>query len=481
MHAAVLKKAASFRFSAVLSVAMPIPAAAHSFGSMYTLPVPVWMYVYGATAALALSFLMIGYFVATPAQAERNFRTSEWKVLHVPRLQAGLRIISVALLLLSVASGLVGSNNSYLNFNMTFFWIVILLGFTYWTAVFGDSYQTLNPWRSIADAVERFVPGAFAGRRPYPSWLAYYPALLSYMALIWLELFGRTRPFSLSIAIIVYSAITLAGAWWWGGKAWFRCGDMFAVFFRVIGRMAPLEWSGRGVRLRQPFIGLLDHRCSHLSLLLFILFMLSSTAYDGIHETVLWRSLSRDVADSVMVLLDTDMRESAALFSMSYRSFQVVALLATPFIYLGIYLALVWVMKRVTRTRTPTLRLGLEFAYSLVPIALVYNITHYFTLGLYQGPRIVRLISDPFGFRWNLFGTRDWFDSPILVPADTVWQIQVALILVGHIVSVYLMHLVALRLFSDARSAVISQFPMLGLMMLYTASGLWILSLPLQS
>ena len=438
------------------------------------------MYVYGATASLALSFLVIAYFVATPAQADRNFRTSQWRQLSAPKLLFALRLISAGLLLLCTASGLVGSNNSYLNFNMTFFWIIILLGYTYWVAIFGNNYDTLNPWQIITSSIDQLLPNAFAGRRHYPVKLAYYPALSLYMALIWIELFGKTQPYSLSLILISYSAVNFIGAWWWGSKSWFHYGDLFAVFFRVMGKLAPLEWSQRGVRLRQPFIGLLDQPCKHLSLLLFILFMLSSTAYDGLHETEMWRALSRDVANMFMAALGTTMRESPLLFSMVYRSFQTITLLASPFLYLGIYLALLWLTKQITRSKTTLRSLALELAYSLVPIAFVYNLSHYFTLALFQGPRIFRLTSDPFGWHWNLLGTQNWFNVPILIPADTVWQIQVTLIVTGHIVSVYLMHLVALRIFAKARMAVFSQFPLLALMMLYTASGLWILSLPIQ-
>ncbi|WP_373077364.1 hypothetical protein [Zhongshania sp.] len=460
---------------------MPLPAIAHSFGSLYTLPVPVWLYVYGATAALALSFLIIGYFVTTPAQAKRNFSVSRWRPVHAPVLVTALQLLSVGLLALTIISGLIGSNNSYLNFNMTFFWIIILLLYTYWVAVFGNSYNTLNPWQIVTNSIDRAIPNAFSGRRPYPPALAYYPALLLYMALIWIELFGKTKPLSLSLILIAYSAINFLGAWWWGSKNWFHYGDLFSVFFRVMGKLAPLEWSHKGVRLRQPFIGLLDQPCRDLSLLLFILFMLSSTAYDGLHETELWRNLSREVSNLCITALDTTMRESPILYSRIYRSFQGFALLISPFIYLAIYLALLFITKKLTRTDRPLYSLALELGYSLVPIAFVYNLSHYFTLGLFQGPRIFRLASDPFGYHWNLFGTQNWFVSPIMIAADTVWIIQVGLILIGHIISVYLMHLVALRVFNSGRMALISQIPLLALMMLYTASGLWILSLPIQS
>jgi hypothetical protein len=60
-----------------------------------------------------------------------------------------------------------------------------------------------------------------------------------------------------------------------------------------------------------------------------------------------------------------------------------------------------------------------------------------------------------------------------------VWHIQVGLILLGHVVSVYLGHVQALRIFPKGRAAFWSQFPMLVLMIALTSVGLWILSLPI--
>src|SRR3546814_14572061 len=50
---------------------------------------------------------------------------------------------------------------------------------------------------------------------------------------------------------------------------------------------------GENVRvlLRAPFSGLLQQRAEHLSLLVFVLFMLSSTAFDGLRATIPWFKL----------------------------------------------------------------------------------------------------------------------------------------------------------------------------------------------
>jgi hypothetical protein len=66
-----------------------------------------------------------------------------------------------------------------------------------------------------------------------------------------------------------------------------------------------------------------------------------------------------------------------------------------------------------------------------------------------------------------------------LAQASTVWYAQVVLIVLGHIVAVYLAHLRAGERFRTAQRALLSQYPMLLLMVLYTMTSLWILAQPI--
>lgn len=469
---------------------LPFTANAHSFGQMYTLPVPVWMYLYGATAALVLSFVIVAWFVST-GNAQTNFKTRDLsgsalvRRLTHPALLSALRITGVALLVFCMACGFWGTRNSYANFNMTFFWIVFVLGFTYLTALIGDFYAAFNPWKTLTRWLEKILPRAFAGRFVYPKTLGHWPALLLYMGFIWIELFARTNPWSLSWILLGYTAVNLTGAWLWGREAWFRHGEFFGVFLNLTAKMAPLDWrrDAKGtvtLTLRQPFIGLLEDRASSMSLLLFVLFMLSSTAFDGLRETAPWMKLFwQDVHGLLKPWVGDNIVHSYPLLKGLFSVWQTASLLLSPFFYLALYLLFIALARLITRSEKSVRELALDFAFSLLPIALVYNLTHYYTLAIGQGAQIFRLISDPFGWGWDVFGTTRAMRTPIVLDAGTVWHTQVWLILFGHIISVYLAHIVALRVFRSSRAATLSQLPMLLLMVAFTTIGLWILSLPM--
>lgn len=467
--------------------AFPSLAAAHSFGRIYNLPVPFWMYAYGAAAALLLSFLVAGFFAGAPAPqgggAARDVSDSRFAhLVRRLRLLPLLRLTGLLCLLLCLLTGFFGTRDSYRNFNMTFFWVVFVLAFAYLTALVGDLYAAINPWRTLAELLGRFWRGFALGRLAYPHRLSYWPALLLFMGFIWVELFAFVRPFTLSAWLALYTLINLAGVWLFGVESWFRHGEFFSVFLRLLAKMAPLDYEpGRGLRLRWPFAGLLESRIESWSLLLFVLFMLSSTAFDGLRATVAWYSLFW--GDATGLLTEWLGRQPLYLFPKLrpwYLAYETLWLLASPFIYLGVYLLFIAWTRRLGGGGYRLRELAFAFGHSLLPIALVYHITHYYTLILTQGVKIVSLLSDPFGWGWNLFGTAGLWRAPFLPDLSWIWHTQVGLILFGHIVSVWLAHVEALRLFPTRRAALLSQLPMLLLMVAFTTFGLWILSQPIQ-
>ncbi len=58
------------------------PAYAHGFGERYDLPVPLWLYITGAGATVAVSFVVIGFFIrGTPGlRGYPRLNLLRWKV-----------------------------------------------------------------------------------------------------------------------------------------------------------------------------------------------------------------------------------------------------------------------------------------------------------------------------------------------------------------------------------------------------------------
>ena len=78
-----------------------------------------------------------------------------------------------------------------------------------------------------------------------------------------------------------------------------------------------------------------------------------------------------------------------------------------------------------------------------------------------------------------MFGGREYKIDISVVNARMVWFVAVTAIVAGHVFSLYVAHVTAFRVFATRRAALLSQLPMMLLMVGYTMVSLWILSQPI--
>lgn len=444
----------------LVSALLPAPAFAHAFGQQYTLPLPINFYIFGGGAAVFASFVILSLFSGPGSQElrfERDYRA--W-----PSSRAGvlvLRTIGIFVLLAAIFTGFFGSQDVTKNPALFLFWVGLLLVMTYMSALISGLWQRLDPFHVLVGLVFR------EGYRPFatfPAWLRALPALLFYYWLIWFELLSYGAgaiPTNVALMLLVYLIIAFVGSAIFGTRDWFRYGDFFSVFFSIIGRFAPLSLEEDRTRMIWPGERLIEKKAENFTVLLFVLLGLASTAFDGLHDTTPWvRFFSAHPA------LETN-----------YEALMIAVLALSPFVFLGIFALAVYLMRLITREGN-FLDLLLSFAYSLVPIAIAYNVAHYFTLIVSEGQNFVGQLSDPFALGWNIFGTAGMTYNPDSLSAVTIWYVQVGAIVIGHIIATYIAHRIALREYSARWQVVLGQIPMMALMIFYTGFGLWILSLP---
>jgi hypothetical protein len=460
---------------------------AHVFLAPYTLPVPFWLYLYGCAATLVISFALLAYLATSGLTTHRESRHELVTGPLTRRLWGGvvllLRAGALAALVLSITAGFAGPANPALNIGMTLFWVCFLLAFVYLTVVVGDLYEWISPWRTLSAALERAGIDVDRPRLGYPRAASYWPAVALYVALVWIELFALPRPFTLAVALTVYTVVTLGGVLAFGRAVWLRHGEVFGVFFSVIGALAPIGYPPGGgdtprVVLRRPLSGASRRRADDTSLVVFILFMLSSTTYDAIHETYLWIGWYwQRLLPLLQPLWGTDVIAAQATLTTGYWWYQWLGLVASPLFYLLLYLAVLWMAAGLTRAGVRLGALSGLLVFSLVPIAVAYHATHYAPSMLQQLPALLPQLADPFGRGWLLLSFQYRPAAPL--PMSIVWHLQVAVLLIGHVAGVYLAHLAALGVFPTRVQGIMSQLPMLVLMVGYTCLGLWVLSLPL--
>ena len=221
-------------------LAAPATAMAHAFGEPMQLPMPYELYIAGSVLALVLSFVLLA-FSGRPGNkllkglnAQRTLPWPAWPAQWVHRARAAGSLFWLSALVFCIVTGLVGSNDSHRNFNMTFFWILFVLGGAYAAMLIGDWYQHQHPWRFL-------LPGNWNGIRKYPRWLGHWPALLQLVCLVAIELFFHSTPRKLALLLIAFGVFNLAGMWLWGTRRWLQRGELFAVLFRLFAACSPLR------------------------------------------------------------------------------------------------------------------------------------------------------------------------------------------------------------------------------------------------
>ena len=120
-------------------------------------------------------------------------------------------------------------------------------------------------------------------------------------------------------------------------------------------------------------------------------------------------------------------------------------------LFFGAYLAVNAIMSAAVQYRRSTWDSARSLALTLVPIAIAYSLAHYLIYLLIQGQYIVPLLSDPFGYGWDLFGTAGYRVDIGIVGARFAWYAAVTAIVVGHIAAVYLAHTRSMRMFAARR------------------------------
>jgi hypothetical protein len=481
------------------------PALAHGFGQRYDLPVPLWLYLYGAAGAVLLSFVAFGLFVGERGAARDYPRLNLLQfglfraTLASRAFVSGLRVVSVALFGLVVLTGLFGDQTPVLNLAPTVVWVIWWVGFSLFVALAGNLWALVNPLKILfewADGLARRlgVDEGLESDAPYPASWDVWPALALFFVFVWVELVfpGSAAPHNIAFLILLYSSVTWAGMSLFGKEAWLRRGEAFFVFFDILARFAPTEVRVTGgkaceseegcvncygcflraapeereLNLRPPAVGLLRSGGTSAGRLAFVVFMLAGVTYDGLLGTPFWVS--------GMFFLQSVTGSFGVLSTLFYGT---LGLVVVPLLFFGLYAGFVKLCQ-VMGGGAGFRRLAGAFAYSLVPIALVYQAAHYYTLLITEGQNLFALASDPFGWGWDLFGTGGYEVDVNVVGAAFVWYSQVALVVAGHVVAVYLAHAVALREASSPKLALRSQLPMVALMVLYTITSLWILSQP---
>ncbi|MHC4441931.1 MAG: YHS domain-containing protein [Planctomycetota bacterium] len=443
-----------------------------------------------------------------------------------------IQLLLVAAFLLIIAAGLFGNQNPALNIAPLLTWTIWWGGLVILIMFAGKAWCYMCPWDAIATWLEKLRlwkktdDGTGLGM-PWPKIIRNIAiATILFVGLTWIELgFGVTmRPAATAYLGIAMLIMAIVSAFLFEGKSFCRYGcligrvsGLYALFSGIEVRnrdrqvcrsckskecikgsvnaygCPTFEYPGNmeintyciqcceclqacphdnlGVNLRPWGADLAKKGKPRTDEAYLALLMLGLTGFHGLTMTPVWEKLV-GVLESI---LHTGQIIAFTLGMIGLMTFPV-----------AVYSILVWLSYKITNSYKR--KLGekvsygayfVRYAYCVLPIALFYHLAHNLEHLLMEGPKVAALLSDPFGWGWNLLGTARWVIPP-LASLDVLWVMQVVLVGIGHVYSLWVAQKISRRIFHDQVAASRGQWPILAGMIAFSIFSLWLLKQPME-
>ena len=346
------------------------------------------------------------------------------------------KIFGATILFFLIAPGIIGNESSKTSVTPLILWVFLWIGVPTLGLLFGDVYAKFNPLNLVR----------ISSNKPR----SVYVSCFLFLGLTWFELVWREPGNPLNIASVFI--ILFVGV------------NLIRYFYkRSIIEVDPLLllhylYSKLKLFNSKPYFRSLINNIGNLAKLngieYFILLMIGTVTYDGLRETTFWYNQFGEQINNIW--FSTIMFLSMNLGTIIFYRF-------------ACYFAI-----KVGGSELKLNEVSKLFGHTMLPIAFAYHITHYLTLLLFETQTFIYRLNDPLGTGLNLFNVQEpeinYFIEPIII-----WGIQVAVTLLGHMLSVVLAHDLAVKLFGHQQSDK-TQYIFLFITVALTLQALFVLS-----
>ncbi|MDO8692075.1 MAG: 4Fe-4S binding protein [Dehalococcoidia bacterium] len=161
--------------------------------------------------------------------------------------------------------------------------------------------------------------------------------------------------------------------------------------------------------------------------------------------------------------------------------FTLTFLVATLLVPMGLFAGTAVLTRLLSKGRDVTFRrMFINFAFAFVPVGLMMHLAHNVKHLFGEGQTAIPVLSDPFGWGWNLFGTAR-LNLSSLFSTGQLTGAQFLLIIIGQGFATYVAYRIARRLFGDRMGNILRGLvPVLTLMVVWSVFNLWVLNMPMM-
>lgn len=445
-----------------------------------------------------------------------------------------LQVPVVLLFVLVIVAGLIGNQDPGRNIAPVLTWNIWWMGLIFFAFIAGEIWCTVCPWMAIPDWVSR-GGAALTGRarrwglhKAWPKSLKnLWPAIFMFLAVTWLEL-AYEAPYRpaltaiMGLGMVTFAGLTLfvferkgfcryvcpvgrvTGAYGTTGMLEIRrkdtdvchsCQTKDCFHGNEKGLPCPTwEFMGAmnenmsctmcteclktcphdniGLNVRAPLADLMGPHRKRADEAWLLIMILIVTVFHGLAMIPIWTH------DTVPPLREWILGTLG--FDPGFLVTFTVAAAAFFGAFVALYYAMCWAVKIASGNLMYRVRdYFIAFSYVLLPVALAYHLAHNSLHFFYEGSKLVRLASDPFGWGWDLFGTAT---SPLtmLVPMQGLWAAQIILVLAGQLGAVWLARRTVHRMFGNRIQRRRALIPLVIGIALLSLAALWLLNQPME-
>ena len=451
----------------------PVPGfllPAHGIGGAKDLPIPLALAIAAGVVALLVSFLVLALAWRTPRHQvlSPGRAAPAWldRLVGGPVFLWTLRALGL-LFFGYLTWALVSGPDLVTNPVLGTFYVLVWVGIVPFSLLLGPVVRAVSPVRTLNALLARVTGGDPAtGLLEYPRRWGYWPAAIGLFAFVWQELVNPQSAYlgSVRLWLAVYVALMLVGSAVFG-ETWFERADPFEVYSNLVAKLSfwgraeqgPDGTSAGPLVVRSPLTNLATV-VPLPGLVAVVAVLFGSTAFDTYKDQLQWVNFVDRLGGSTMLT-------------------NTVGLLVFCLVVAGTFTAAAMLTgvedegpQAVGRRALPGL-----FAHSLVPIVVGYMTAHYLSYFVEQGQTTLIQLSDPMVRGDNYLLTANWsVDYWLSFHPTLLAVLKVLAIVLGHVVGVVVAHDRAIALLPP-RHHVVGQLGMLVLMVLYTATGLYLL------
>lgn len=493
---------------------------------------PLWMGVILIGAVLVTLLMLRRKKVVSPKRDYPRFNLLNIKLIKrivmARPFQFALQLPVVVIFITIIIAGLVGKQHPGSNLATVATWTIWWSLIIFIILFFGASWCLICPWSAISDWIERLSLWKRRGKRKGGISLGYkwprplrsrHLMTLFFIAVTWLELgifitYNPRLTALFSIAIILFSLVI---AMIFARKSFCRYVCFVGGIIGTYANLAPLEIRSKEkavcdacrtkdcilgnengypcpiyeypggmkknincilcteclkscpsdnmtVNVRPFFTDLSRGFKGRYDEALLALTLLGLTIYHGFTMLPIWFGWA--VAT---------MKSNYTLYLVTFTTL-LIGFVVVP---VAIHYITAWLARLLSGIHDISVRaIFINYAYALLPVAIFYHLAHNIAHLNMEGLKILPVLSDPFGWGWNLFGTGEWQVGAILGGAS-IRDFQFAVILIGLIVSLTLSYRVSQRLFARERGVITVMVPMIVSIVGYSCVGMATLLFPM--